>query len=704
MVALSSLAGAGWQFFDDNGVPLAGGKIYTYAAGTTTPATTYTDSTGNTPHSNPIILDSAGRVSSEVWLTTGTLYKFALTTPSDVIIWTKDNVPGIFASQTLTAADVVLTGFKGQVGTVADLADDGGSDFIGFLQGGGATAIPRSLQDKARDFVSVKDFGAVGDGVANDTAAVHAAMNYLMDRFPGNPNYYPGGINVPTSRDRRTGSIYFPAGTYRLSSNVFSSLANARAVYVGFEFIGDHRLSSVLLLETNGGESWFYNNGPGNERYQRVLFKSLGFRSDDYRYGNGFKIYSEGGPKQFRFEHCDFENLQKFMYTLGIGNADLTKVIACTGWFFGDILTLSNPQSVQHDFIGCDFSTYANFVHVEVGGGGNVNFINGAIDFLWHVDYSPPFGNWMFLMDAGANVDIGNCSFIWRDCRIEIEAYTRTPGNPPLGLVASSGNPQAALPTVMFDNVNFVNGLTYTIDLNGNIVSSEYRRINAVSVYPRQRVYFNDCMLLKNFFYTVNGLNNLDSPNSGGIIKFMDCFDGVSTQLPSGDSAKQILHDRVTYTSNSGRVMTLGMSDQGTGSPFIRKALDVDPNWQRAYGREESSIKKILSFKPTDNGWPFAANATNDYYIDLPQQFLALRVYIFKPAVGTSANAYQLYLGTTDKATVFATSTSSTGQFKDAHTIDISYVSFSGYGQLRLWAVGAGANFQNGGIAYIEYI
>ena len=47
-VDISLFAGAGAQFFDDNGVPLAGGLIYTYAAGTTTAATTYTSATGLT--------------------------------------------------------------------------------------------------------------------------------------------------------------------------------------------------------------------------------------------------------------------------------------------------------------------------------------------------------------------------------------------------------------------------------------------------------------------------------------------------------------------------------------------------------------------------------------------------------------------------------------------------------------------------------
>ncbi len=97
-VILSPLAGAGWQFFDDNGDPLTGGLLYTYAAGTTTPLTTYSDSTGATANANPIVLDSAGRVSGEVWLTTGSNYKFVLKTSAGVTIWTNDNIAGVPAS------------------------------------------------------------------------------------------------------------------------------------------------------------------------------------------------------------------------------------------------------------------------------------------------------------------------------------------------------------------------------------------------------------------------------------------------------------------------------------------------------------------------------------------------------------------------------------------------------------------------------
>lgn len=97
-VSLSMYAGAGAQFFDNNGNPLAGGKIYTYIAGTTTPATTYTSSTGGTANANPIVLDSAGRTPAQIWLTAGSAYKFVLKTSADVTIKTDDD---IFASYQL---------------------------------------------------------------------------------------------------------------------------------------------------------------------------------------------------------------------------------------------------------------------------------------------------------------------------------------------------------------------------------------------------------------------------------------------------------------------------------------------------------------------------------------------------------------------------------------------------------------------------
>ncbi|MFY7941926.1 MAG: hypothetical protein ACOVOX_13550 [Burkholderiaceae bacterium] len=154
-VNLSMLAGAGAQFFDGNGNPLTGGKLYSYVAGTTNPQTTYTTSAGNTAHANPIVLDSAGRVPSggEIWLTDSVSYKFVLKDSSDVTIATYDNITG-----------------NGS-GLLAALAASSGSSLVGYIQGA-TGSVATTVQTKLRQIVSIKDFGAVGDGLGVGTVCV----------------------------------------------------------------------------------------------------------------------------------------------------------------------------------------------------------------------------------------------------------------------------------------------------------------------------------------------------------------------------------------------------------------------------------------------------------------------------------------------------------------------------------------------------
>lgn len=79
------------QFFTANGVPLSGGKLFTYAAGTVTPLVTYTDYNAGTANTNPVILNSRGEAS--IWLGTS-MYYMVLKDSTDVQIWTADNVTG----------------------------------------------------------------------------------------------------------------------------------------------------------------------------------------------------------------------------------------------------------------------------------------------------------------------------------------------------------------------------------------------------------------------------------------------------------------------------------------------------------------------------------------------------------------------------------------------------------------------------------
>jgi hypothetical protein len=306
-VNLSPVGGVAGQFFDNNGDPLVGGKLYTYSAGTTTPQVTYTSATGVTPNSNPIILNGGGRVPSEIWLTDGLQYKFVLYSSTDQLIGSWDNIVGINSNfvnfvtseevQTATADQTVFTlttmqyqpgtnnlvvyvdgvnqieggtysfvetsstvvtfvtglhvgalvkfvsaetlstgvtdaslvaftGFKSQSGSVQDLADDDGSDWIGY-EPAGAGAVAMSVQDKLRETVSVKDFGAVGDGVTDDTAAIQAAIDAVDI---GGTVYLFGGVFKTTEEILITKTISLVGEDARIG-NVVNPLLSKSCIY-----------------------------------------------------------------------------------------------------------------------------------------------------------------------------------------------------------------------------------------------------------------------------------------------------------------------------------------------------------------------------------------------------------------------------------------------------------------------------------------
>lgn len=103
------------QFFDSDGEPLAGGKLYTYEAGTTTPKATFTTQAGDVQNDNPIILDSAGRAT--LFLVGS--YKFTLTNSADVVIKTTDNITAFTATDAgsitnANLADMIQATIKGR--------------------------------------------------------------------------------------------------------------------------------------------------------------------------------------------------------------------------------------------------------------------------------------------------------------------------------------------------------------------------------------------------------------------------------------------------------------------------------------------------------------------------------------------------------------------------------------------------------------
>lgn len=238
-VNLAFIGGAGWQFFDDNGDPLSGGKIYTYAAGTTTPLTTYTSRDGNTPNTNPIILDSAGRPPAQIWATEGVLYKYVLAKSNNVLVRTYDNIGGTIVASSLQQ-------------DLANTTDNTlGDALIGFRQSNNAGfllgSVGRTLNNKMQEIVSVKDFGAVGDNVVDDTAAIQAAIDYLTNGRGGTLHIPPGlyrvtntlSVGLPivtnyTFMTTRTSEL--PDATIQANSILPNVAANNLKNHIDFEF------------------------------------------------------------------------------------------------------------------------------------------------------------------------------------------------------------------------------------------------------------------------------------------------------------------------------------------------------------------------------------------------------------------------------------------------------------------------------------
>lgn len=260
-VNLSALGGAGQQFFDNSGNVLTGGKLWSYQAGTTTPQTTYTSASGVTAHTNPIVLDSAGRVATgEIWVTAGQNYKFVLMTSANVTIATWDNITGINGTGITSNA----------VNVVYDPAGTG--------------AVATTVQAKLRETVSVKDFGAVGNGVADDTAAFLAAMTAAY-------------------------SVYVPEGTYKVDASNSDGCRITSGS--GYHLFGEGEKSIIKRGSYNPSKAnIIFDSGSASTFIDDVKFSNLKFLGDvatlghDETYGLMLEL---GGVRRVVIEKCYFE-------------------------------------------------------------------------------------------------------------------------------------------------------------------------------------------------------------------------------------------------------------------------------------------------------------------------------------------------------------------------------------------------------------
>lgn len=205
--------GNGQQFFDNTGLPLAGGLLYTYQAGSSTPFNTYTTISGNVLNSNPIVLGTDGRSPNEIWLTYGYYYKFVLTDSTGTVIGTWDNIYGFIGTASATGATIpagLISLWSGSIGSIPTgwyLCDgtNGTPDLRDrFIVGAGTTYAVTATGGSADSVVVSHNHTATSTSVVTDPGHAHTTLwtyysggggtGYVDPVNPGS-----GGYAVPTT-------------------------------------------------------------------------------------------------------------------------------------------------------------------------------------------------------------------------------------------------------------------------------------------------------------------------------------------------------------------------------------------------------------------------------------------------------------------------------------------------------------------------
>ena len=139
----------------------------------------------------------------------------------------------------------------------------------------GTGAVTRTVASKLNDTVSVKDFGAVGNGVTNDTAAIQAAINACFGK-----------------------TLYFPSGRYLISSTLTASATTC------VNFLGDSRSSCIIQSHTNAPMLKF--NTTGADIYYAIVSKLMFLNDSAGTTSYGIQVMGTGQFNYSNFNFCQF--------------------------------------------------------------------------------------------------------------------------------------------------------------------------------------------------------------------------------------------------------------------------------------------------------------------------------------------------------------------------------------------------------------
>jgi len=318
----SLIPNAKQQFLDANGNPLAGGFVYFYIPSTTTFKNTYQNAALTILNSNPIILDSAG----EAIIYGSGSYRQIVNDVNGNLIWDQTTVVPITLSD---------------VGDVYSAAN--GSSLIGYNEGASG-AVNRTVQAKLQEQVSVKDFGAVGNGTTDDTTAIQNAIN--------------SGAR----------SIYIPAGRYKVTSTL--NLCNLSVSGVGLKIYGD----CVQYDDGTTTAASVILSNPGTNRWVAEIIGSQFVTIEDVMFISTGSNSALGGILLARSTSANYaqnNSLRRVIVkidtnignSIALGNNCAEQFVCDECWFQADIgyvTTLANEYGFVSQYTTIANSIYSN--------------------------------------------------------------------------------------------------------------------------------------------------------------------------------------------------------------------------------------------------------------------------------------------------------------------------------------------------------
>lgn len=600
-VNLSPVGGVAAQFFDNSGNPLSGGKLYSYLAGTTTPATTYTSSNGSTAHSNPIVLDAAGRVPAggEIWLTDGINYKFVLKTSTDTLIATYDNITGINSNavaytsqqeiQTATASQTIFTltnPYQPGTNSLSVFVDgvnqygpgaqysyvETDANTVTFNSGlhvgasvkftttqqqgagavdasqvsytpAGAGAVTTNVQAKLRQTVSVKDFGAVGDGIVNDTSAIQAAIDSLS-------NY---------------SMLVFPPGNYKIGQVIFDGISNLAVSAYGARFILTGNSAGFVV---KGVCSGIYVQGgvivgDGVNRDASPSTAQIG-----WLFGNEAGAYVQNVFVQDVV--VDAANIG-FKFAAGTGggsgNTNYVKIQRCQT---KDIVGLVGGIGYGFQFSQASNSVISDCVAINCGRHGiyfaegrNYAATNCVIRDHRSTVYTAAY-RVAFSISRSRNVAVSNCVFDnCYDGTIEVDVDTQgtAPDNVSIGTAITNCTfLNSSLADIRIGTVPAIDGIVYDVTINNcAMVRASGNGISSIVIEGGERVKITDNFIdgssaAANFrAITLNATSGAAYTNDVEIVRNTINSSAYGVQIESaiqtGTSRVRVLNNKITATT-----------------------------------------------------------------------------------------------------------------------------------------------------------